>query len=132
VKSVVVDPEVMRDLVYDGDPDLLDNLLVAVTDRQDWMAKDQDSVWQAGVVLTAFGERDARVEPEYMRQIRRRIVLHQDHAVVDQRRQLGRNLVQSLSHEQLEFLGRHVHARATHSRSLDRPDSQPRLQGGRI
>ena len=57
MEAVVVDPEVMRDLVYDGDPDFVDDLLVRVADRQNRVPKDQDSVRQAGVVLAAVGER---------------------------------------------------------------------------
>ena len=39
VESVIVDTEVMRDLVYDSDPDFLDDLLVRVAYRQNRMAK---------------------------------------------------------------------------------------------
>jgi hypothetical protein len=44
VKSAIVDPEVMSDLVYDGDPDLLDHLLAGPTDRQDRVAEDLDAI----------------------------------------------------------------------------------------
>jgi hypothetical protein len=44
VKSAIVDPEVMSDLVYDGDPDLLDHLLAGLTDRQDRVTEDLDAI----------------------------------------------------------------------------------------
>jgi hypothetical protein len=36
VQSLVVDPEVMRNLVNDGDPHLLHDFLEAVAPAQDW------------------------------------------------------------------------------------------------
>jgi hypothetical protein len=56
VQSIIVDPEVMCDLVYDGDPDLANDLLAGFTDRQDRLPEDQDVIRQAGVELAAFGQ----------------------------------------------------------------------------
>src|SRR5829696_4681857 len=65
----------MGDLVYHGDPDFLDNLLMGLADRQDRIPEDLDAIWQARVELTAFGEWNAGVEPQRVRQVRRRVVL---------------------------------------------------------
>jgi hypothetical protein len=44
----------MGDLVYDGDPDLFDDLLMSVRDRQDRVPEDQDVIRQPGVELPSF------------------------------------------------------------------------------
>src|SRR5215213_9916078 len=122
MQPIIVDSEVMGDLVYHGDPDFLDHLLMGLADRQDRILEDQDAIWQVRVELTAFGEWNAGVEPQRVRQVRRRVVLDQDHTIVDQSSQLFWNLIQSLRHMHFKLFGGHRHP-GTHRvfthRSLD-------------
>ena len=56
LQPIIVDPEVMRDLVNDGDLDLVNDLLVRFTNRQDRFPEDQNVVGRPGVELATFGE----------------------------------------------------------------------------
>src|SRR3954453_13863989 len=65
VEAGVVDAEVVRDLVDDGDRDLLDHLVLGLADVADGLAVDHDPVGQrAAVVPPALGQRVALVEAE--------------------------------------------------------------------
>ena len=56
MQPIIVDPEVMCDLVYDGDPDFVDDLLVGLANRQDRITEDQNVIRQAGIGLATFGK----------------------------------------------------------------------------
>src|SRR3712207_5855867 len=106
VELVVVDAEVVRDLVDDGDRDLLGHLVLVLADVADRLAVDHDPVRQGtAVVGAALGERVALVEPE---QVRLLVVpvLDQDDDVVQQPHQLLRHLVERLGDQFLEALDR--------------------------
>src|SRR3712207_3661088 len=88
VQPVVVDAEVVRDLVDDGDRDLLDDLLGGRADVTDRLAVDHDPVGQRAAVLpAALGQRVALVEAQEVGFVGV-AVLHQDDDVVHQRQQL--------------------------------------------
>src|SRR5215218_10317712 len=88
VQPVVVDAEVVRDLVDDGDRHLLDHLVLGLADVADGLAVDHDPVGQGAAVLpAAVGQRIALVEAEQVRLLLV-AVLHQDDDVVEQLHQL--------------------------------------------
>src|SRR3954470_9126021 len=94
VEAGVVDAEVVRDLVDDGDRDLLDHLVLGLADVADGLAVDHDPVGQRTAVLPAsLGQRVALVEPEQVGLLLVE-VLHEDDDVVQQRHQLRRDLVE--------------------------------------
>src|SRR5689334_22810035 len=65
VEAGVVDAEVVRDLVDDGDRDLLDDVGLGLADVADRLAVDHDPVRQRAAVLpAALGQGVALVEPE--------------------------------------------------------------------
>jgi hypothetical protein len=66
MEAVVVYPEVMRQLMKDGDPNLLADLVVAVADRLDRLLVDADLVGKDQVVAFAapVSERHAVVKAE--------------------------------------------------------------------
>src|SRR5688572_10004634 len=72
VQAVVVDPEVVGDLVHDGDLDLLDQLLLGRADLAQGQPVDLDPVGHrqvaiAPVPLTPLGQRDPVVAAEEAR-----------------------------------------------------------------
>src|SRR5262245_18649072 len=89
VEAGVVDAEVVGDLVGDRDLDLLDHVLLRIADPQRRIAIDEDPVRKgAAIAPAALGLRDAAVEAEDVRLVRRRIVLDEQHDVVEQPDQL--------------------------------------------
>src|SRR4051812_17806322 len=95
VQPLLRDAEVVRDLVDDGDRDLLDDVVRGLTDVADRLAVDHDPVRQLAAVLPApLAERDSLVEPEQIRLVGI-AVLHQDDDVVQMLHQLGRHLVEA-------------------------------------
>src|SRR4051812_35285386 len=68
VELLLLDAEVVRDLVDDGDRDLLGHLVLVLADVADRRAVDHDPVRQgAAVVGAALGQRIPLVEPEQVR-----------------------------------------------------------------
>src|SRR5688572_26265362 len=53
VETVLLDPEVVRDLVDDGDGDLLDDVVLGLADVADGLAVDHDPVRQLAAVVPA-------------------------------------------------------------------------------
>jgi hypothetical protein len=84
VQLVVIDAEVVRDLVDDGDLDLLDELLLGLAHVEQGQAEDEDPVRQLErVVGLALGERDPVVQTEQVvRLTLGRGVLDQHHEVL--------------------------------------------------
>src|SRR3954452_12533810 len=106
VESVVVDAEVVRDLVDDGDGDLVDDVLLGLADVADRLAIDHDPVRQlAAVVPAPLGQGEPLVEPEQVRLVGVP-VLHEDDDVVEQLHQLHRHLVEGIGDQLLEDLPR--------------------------
>src|SRR3954452_1176056 len=102
VQPLLADPEVVRDLVDDGDRDLLDHLVLGLADVADGRAVDHDPVGQRTAVLPAsLGQRVALVEPEQVGLLLV-AVLHEDDDVVQQRHQLRRDLVEGVGDQLLE------------------------------
>ena len=65
MQTVVVDPEVMRDLVDHRDRHLLDHIGLAIADLQQTLRIDRDGIRQgSGVGRVTIGQRDAFVETE--------------------------------------------------------------------
>src|SRR3954471_9959841 len=94
VQAVVVDAEVVRDLVDDGDRDLVDHVVLGLADGADRLAVDHDPVRKgAAVVPASLGERIALVQAEQVRLVGVP-VLDEDDDVVEQRHQVGRHLVE--------------------------------------
>src|SRR3954465_723895 len=103
VEPGVVDAEVVRDLVDDGDRDLLDHLVLALADVADGLAVDHDPVRQRAAVLpAAVGQRVPLVEAQQVGLVLV-AVLDQDDDVVQQRHQLGRDLVEGVGNQLLEL-----------------------------
>src|SRR3954466_6942605 len=104
VQAVVVDAEVVRDLVDDGDRDLLDDLVLGLADVTDRQPVDHDPVGQRPAVLpAALGQRVALVQPEQVRLVGV-AVLDEDDDVVQERHELGRHLVEGVGDQLLELL----------------------------
>src|SRR5688572_14758383 len=104
VQAVVVDAEVVRDLVDDGDQHLLDDVVLRLADVADGLAVDHDPVRQVtAIVPAALGQRVALVQTQQVRLVLV-AVLHEDDDVVQQPHQLGRNLVERLGDQFLELL----------------------------
>src|SRR4029453_8452074 len=65
VEALLLDAEVVRDLVDDGDCHLVDHVVLGLADVADGLAVDHDPVRQvAGVLPAALGQRVTLVEPE--------------------------------------------------------------------
>src|SRR3954447_26939820 len=107
VEAGVVDAEVVRDLVDDGDRDLLDHLVLGLADVADGLAVDHDPVGQRAAVLpAALGQRVALVQPQKVGLVLV-AVLDQDDDVVEQRHELSRDLVEGVGDQLLELGCRH-------------------------
>src|SRR4029453_9535936 len=106
VQPLVADPEVVGDLVDDGDRHLVDHVVLGLADVADGFAVDHDPVRQVAAVMpAALGQRVTLVEPEQVGLLVV-AVLHQDDDVVQQLHQLRRHLVERVGDQLLELLGR--------------------------
>lgn len=113
MQSVVVDAEVMRHFVHDGDPDLLDELLLALTHVEKRSAENEDPVGQRDPGLTpALGQRHAVVEAEQVLGLAfGGPLFDEDDDVAHQRRKLFGDAVEGLVHESVEADGIHLNRR---------------------
>src|SRR5207248_6246930 len=104
----VVDAEVVGDLVHDRHLYLLDDVLLGVADGQDRPAEDEDAVGEhAAVVPAALGEGVPLVHPEQVRIAGRRVVLDQDHHVVEKVEELAGYRVERVTDQLLEPVPAH-------------------------
>jgi hypothetical protein len=67
VQPVVVDPDVVRELVHDGDADLLDEVVDVLGQQAQRDPVEADPVRQRAGVVLPLGQRDALVQPEQVR-----------------------------------------------------------------
>src|SRR5690606_21427490 len=105
VELRVVDPEEVRDLVRDGDRDLLDDVLARVADRERRVAEDEDAVRKlTAAPVTALGEGDPVVVPEQGRVLGRGVVLDEHDDVLELARELLGHRVERVAHRLLELL----------------------------
>src|SRR4051794_24898130 len=102
IEPVVIDAEVMRYLVYDGDPHLVRDLFGRRTTTQDRQPVDRDPVRQhAGVRRrTSVGQRHTVIEPEQVR--RGTEVFDDDGDVAHQPPELRRDAVERFLDERSE------------------------------
>jgi hypothetical protein len=103
-EPAVVDAEMVGDLVDDGPPDLVGDLLLGAADCADGLAVDGDAVGQhTGVLRRAAGQRDALVKPEQAG--RARAVLDRHRHIVHQPAEVFGQLVQRRGDHFLETAG---------------------------
>ena len=122
VQPVVVDAEVVGDLVHDGDPHLLDHL-VSCRRSPGSVSGRSDVVGQTRCRTRPRSVRGCPSRGPAGRDVGRRVVLDQDHAVVDQRRELGRDVSSASETSALELVHRELYRHAQRSGGFGPPPS---------
>lgn len=110
MEPLVADAEVVTDLVQDGDPDLLQQVVPRRAVAGERAAEDVDVVRQVAqpVARVAGGEGDTDIQPEQAGDATgRRLVLDRDRDVLQPVEQLLRDQVQRVGGRLLELLPGH-------------------------
>ena len=116
---VIAEAEVVTQLVDHGLANLANDLRAGVGDAEDRAAEDRNLVGEKQHVVRAARHRDAAIEAEKLRPVLVRGVIHRlevifgrlllddDHDVVEQLREAGRQLAEGFLDELLEFIRRY-------------------------
>ena len=105
MQPVVVDAEVVCHLMHDGDPDLVDQLLLRLAHVEQRVAEDEDAVGELKAVgAVSLGHRHPVVQAEQVGLVVGRFVLDEYDDVAHQLGELVRDVVEGLVDQRLEAL----------------------------